>query len=164
YTAMGYSQYLDGKFADYPLWVANYGVKCPVLPRGWRSWVFWQHAGNEGRATGVKGAVDLNVFRGTLEDLQAFVRTASLPAQETQAEEPPPSPPAGGRCPPEMTLAGSACVDRWEAATVEILPNGKERPHSPFVPVVGSKVRAVSAAGAVPQGYINYAEARDACG
>jgi formylglycine-generating enzyme required for sulfatase activity len=62
-----------------------------------------------------------------------------------------------------MTLAGNACVDRWEAATVEILPDGGERPHSPYYPVTGLVVRAVSQAGQVSQGYINYHEARSAC-
>jgi hypothetical protein len=67
-----------------------------------------------------------------------------------------------GACPAEMALAGSACVDRWEAATIEVTDGG-ERPHSPYESVAGKVVRAVSAPDQVPQGYIHYVEAKNAC-
>jgi hypothetical protein len=57
-----------------------------------------------------------------------------------------------GPCPPEMALAGSACVDRWEA-TID--------GWSPYeVPAGGV---AVSAEGVVPQGYISGDVAAAAC-
>ena len=56
-----YENFLNGKFEDYPLWVAHYYVK--DKPRIKRNWVFWQH--NEyGRVNGVDTFVDFNVFRG----------------------------------------------------------------------------------------------------
>jgi len=73
------------------------------------------------------------------------------------------------RCPAGMTLVdappppGNAfCVDRFEAAVVEITPTG-EVAHSPFKPVEGLKVRAVSRQGLFPQAYISRNEADAAC-
>jgi Sulfatase-modifying factor enzyme 1 len=70
------------------------------------------------------------------------------------------APPA---CPPEMVHIAAFCVDRWEAYVVELDAFGAERPHSPYVPVDGLTVRAKSAAGAVPQGYISQVQATAAC-
>lgn len=56
-----YTQYLAGKFDDYPLWVAHYFAK--DKPRIKRNWTFWQH--NEtGRVNGINAYVDFNVFNG----------------------------------------------------------------------------------------------------
>ena len=56
-----YANLLNGKFDDYPLWVAHYLVK--DKPRVSRDWSFWQH--NEaGHVNGVYGFVDFNVFNG----------------------------------------------------------------------------------------------------
>jgi lysozyme len=60
------------QFVDYPLWVANYYVDCPNLPDGaWPGWAMHQHADN-GSVAGIDGAVDLNRFNGTADDLAAF--------------------------------------------------------------------------------------------
>jgi hypothetical protein len=74
------------------------------------------------------------------------------------------------RCPAGMTLVdappppGNAfCIDRFEAALVEITPKGEEAPHSPYKSVEGRKVRAVSRQGLVPQAYISRNEADAAC-
>ncbi|HEX9942248.1 MAG TPA: GH25 family lysozyme [Thermoanaerobaculia bacterium] len=56
-------------FAGYPLWVAEYGVSQPTLPRGWTSWAFWQHS-ESGSVPGIQGAVDLDVFNGPLSTLR----------------------------------------------------------------------------------------------
>jgi sulfatase modifying factor 1 len=77
-----------------------------------------------------------------------------------------------GLCPPEMaTVDDLYCIDRYEASLVEILPNGDERPWSPYdaldrqngafgrAPVV----RAVSAQGVTPQGYVSEVQAKLAC-
>ncbi|HEY2515133.1 MAG TPA: SUMF1/EgtB/PvdO family nonheme iron enzyme [Polyangiaceae bacterium] len=73
-------------------------------------------------------------------------------------------PPArSGSCPPEMaSIERRFCVDRWEASLVEIEGTG-ERPFSPFTVVEGQTVRAVSAAGVFPQGYVSGTEAAQAC-
>jgi hypothetical protein len=74
---------------------------------------------------------------------------------------------AQGPCPGEMALVplpdGGVCVDRWEAYVVELGDAGEEKPHSPYLVVDGLVVRARSAPGVVPQGYISQVQATDAC-
>jgi sulfatase modifying factor 1 len=72
-------------------------------------------------------------------------------------------------CPDEamVRLAGGAsayCIDRWEAYVVELDAQGLEHPHSPYAVVDGLNVRAKSAPGVVPQGYISQVQATLACG
>jgi lysozyme len=56
-----YSSYLDGYFADYPLWVANYRrVNSPTSD----DWIIWQFT-EKGTVTGIRGFVDMNVFAGS---------------------------------------------------------------------------------------------------
>jgi formylglycine-generating enzyme len=67
-------------------------------------------------------------------------------------------------CPAEMEFVfGRYCVDRYEASTVEVRSDGSTVPHSPFLPVTGLRVRAVSAKGVVPQAYISQKQADNAC-
>ena len=70
-----------------------------------------------------------------------------------------------GECPSGMAnVDGKFCVDMFEASTLEILPNGDERTHSPFEPVLkGMTVRAISSRGVYPQAYISGADAKLAC-
>jgi hypothetical protein len=68
------------------------------------------------------------------------------------------------RCPAGMVgIEGRFCIDRWEASVVEVLPNGEERPHSPYLPIDGVVVRAVSSPHVYPQGYVSAAQAKQAC-
>ncbi len=71
YTAAFMSSVIGDSFGGYPLWVANYDVSCPRLPSGWSGWRIWQ-SGDSGRVPGISGSVDVDVFDGTLEQLQAF--------------------------------------------------------------------------------------------
>ena len=68
-------------------------------------------------------------------------------------------------CRPGMvSIEGRFCIDRFEASLVEVLPNGEERPSSPFAsPAATSRFRAVSEANVYPQGYISAVEASLAC-
>jgi lysozyme len=59
-------------FKEYPLWIAHYRVPGPELPTDIH-WHFWQHH-DAGRVQGIKGAVDFNVFNGTLQDLNKWRR------------------------------------------------------------------------------------------
>jgi len=76
-----------------------------------------------------------------------------------------------GLCPPDMaSIDDRYCIDRFEASLVEILPNGDERPWSPFDVVDRSQgrsttpiVRAVSAQGVTPQAYVSEVQAKAAC-
>lgn len=55
------------------------------------------------------------------------------------------------------------CVDVYEAFLEEILADGSTAPWSPYFNPGYRTVRAVSAAGAIPQGYINADQAEAAC-
>jgi hypothetical protein len=68
------------------------------------------------------------------------------------------------RCPSGMAdIEGRFCIDKYEGTLLEILPNGDERPWSPYLPVEAKKVRAVSEPGVAPQGYISAVQAARAC-
>jgi len=56
-------------FSQFPLWVAEYGVTTPKIPEGWTAWTFWQFS-ESGSVSGIEGAVDLDVFQGTLPQLR----------------------------------------------------------------------------------------------
>jgi len=56
-----------------PLWHAQYTTApCPNIPTPWTSWSFWQYS-STGTVPSVMGELtDLDVFDGTLADLEAF--------------------------------------------------------------------------------------------
>jgi lysozyme len=58
-----------------PLWVAHYGAAQPAIGT-WPKWTFWQHTAS-GQIPGITGAVDLDWFNGTEDDLLKLVRVAS---------------------------------------------------------------------------------------
>jgi len=67
-------------------------------------------------------------------------------------------------CPQGMaSVLGKFCIDKYEASTREILPRGKSRSHSPYKPVEGLKIRAVSRRNVKPQGHISRNQAEAAC-
>ena len=76
-----------------------------------------------------------------------------------------------GDCPDGMaSIGGAFCIDRYEAATATVASprKGKRAPkvtgnHSPFEPIEGAHVMAVSKKGRTPQGYISRNEAEEAC-
>jgi len=55
---------LDASFTNYPIWLAEYGPKCPLVPAPWNVWTFWQWSASNG--------LDKNVFNGPLTQLQKF--------------------------------------------------------------------------------------------
>ena len=65
-------------WAEYDLWVANYGVDTPSLPRGWEEWVFWQYS-DHGQVPGIDAATDLNWFNGSYEDLLDYAGGEPVP-------------------------------------------------------------------------------------
>lgn len=70
YTSYKYMErYLDApEFRDYPLWIAHYYVDVLSYEGTWQ---FWQHT-DYGTVPGIEENVDLNVFNGSLEELQRF--------------------------------------------------------------------------------------------
>lgn len=58
-------------FSEYPIWVAEYGVEHPNKMLGWKTddWTIWQHTAT-GKVPGIAGDVDMDLFNGSLEDLE----------------------------------------------------------------------------------------------
>lgn len=58
-------------FSQFPLWVANYGVSSPLVPRPWESWTLWQYTDKgDGFAFGVHSRnIDMNHFNGTKQEM-----------------------------------------------------------------------------------------------
>lgn len=54
-----------------PLWIANYGVTCPLVPDAWSRWTFHQYS-ESGTVAGISGDVDRDVFDGTEAELLAL--------------------------------------------------------------------------------------------
>lgn len=54
------------EFARYPFWIAHYYVKEVGYTGAWK---FWQHT-DLGHVAGIEGAVDLNVYNGSMYDLR----------------------------------------------------------------------------------------------
>ena len=55
-------------FNNYPLWTDGYYKDGPILPRAWKSFVFWQC--NRGKLNFIDGEVDIDRFNGSFEDLR----------------------------------------------------------------------------------------------
>ena len=66
-------------------------------------------------------------------------------------------------CPSGMVMVEDFCVDRYEAALVEMVGGGVLQPWSPYAHPVDVVVMAVSAPDLVPQGYITQWQAEEAC-
>jgi len=49
------------EFSEYLLWVAEYGVRMPRVPFGWKNWVLWQRNENK-KIKGVEKGVDVNLL------------------------------------------------------------------------------------------------------
>lgn len=65
-----YKKHLLGKFPNHILWVANYNkVKNPLVDYPWS---FWQYT-DKGEIRGIKGPVDMNVFKGDFIDLEELL-------------------------------------------------------------------------------------------
>jgi lysozyme len=60
------------RFVNYPLWIAHYQTLQPWVPGKWKNWTFHQYS-ETGQVKGIAGAVDLNQFAGTLDDLQKLL-------------------------------------------------------------------------------------------
>lgn len=87
--------------------------------------------------------------------------------EEEEAKPEPSAPSAPSPCARNMVIVEQDgkrfCIDKYEAALVEIAPDGAEKPYAHWLPVDGHSVRAVSEPGVHPQGYISEVQAADAC-
>jgi sulfatase modifying factor 1 len=105
--------------------------------------------------------------RGRVQELQLLPSPAgNLLDDEFDPDRPEAN---NGLCPPDMaSIDDQYCIDRFEASLVEILPNGDERGWSPYDVLDRSQgrtpvVRAISAGGVTPQGYVSEVQAKTAC-
>lgn len=96
-SRMNVNSRLPAWATKYTLWLANYlnheineDIDLPWQPNGWSAWSFWQYSdrgiidgvmADDGSATGV----DLNFFRGTVEQLYALAGT-TVPVGRVEVE------------------------------------------------------------------------------
>ncbi len=71
--------------------------------------------------------------------------------------------PGEGGCANGMVRVASFCIDKFEGALVAVAGDGSTSQWSPYESPGGRRVRAISARGAVPQGYVSGAQAARAC-
>ncbi len=71
--------------------------------------------------------------------------------------------PGVGGCPAGMIPVDTFCIDQYEASLWLVHPDQTTSPWSPYHTPSTERVRAVSIAGAVPQGYITGDQAAAAC-
>lgn len=84
-----YNQYIKGDFQEYPLWIRNVYYPPDVTLRG--AWNFWQYMDTavlEGYS-GTEKYIDMNVFRGTKEELEMLLvqRNEKGTVQEVEEAE-----------------------------------------------------------------------------
>jgi len=98
-------------FHQYPLWIANYEVTTPSVPKPWDTdeWLFWQYTTNgEGELYGVESkGIDLNYFNG---DVEAFRKRFGL-------DQPPPS--VGEKYRVELSIRDEPGMDEDVIGTLE---------------------------------------------
>lgn len=63
----------------YSLWIANWKVSKPSVPRPWwrENWTFWQYT-DSGTVPGIEGTVDLNKFNGDERKLKRILKKVKL--------------------------------------------------------------------------------------
>lgn len=69
-------------FKQFPLWVANYGVTSPLVPKPWTDWTFWQYTDKgDGTLYGVESKnIDMNYFNGDISKFnQRFGLSGNVP-------------------------------------------------------------------------------------
>ena len=79
-----------GQWGKYPLWVANYGVTKPTLPRDWtgKPWSLWQWGTSQ--TPGIKTPVDSDWFDGTEAQLDVLFKVTPSPATPPPVPQAPP--------------------------------------------------------------------------
>jgi lysozyme len=74
-------------FTTSPLWIAQWTTAaCPDIPTPWTRWQFWQDSAT-GASAGVSGsgALDLDVFQGSYDDLVGFAAAPPAPCGQVDA-------------------------------------------------------------------------------
>lgn len=129
------------RFAEYPLWLAEYGVSEPTLPMigGWTEWLFWQRS-ETGDVPGFADDVDLNVFASTPDELPAWLGPVEPQPEPEPEPEPAPAPePADGSTPEVPADLPPEAPRPVEPFTIEVprdlpAPEGVRLPETIEVP------------------------------
>lgn len=91
YTSASFMSQLGNPagFADYPLFVANWGVTCPNVPAPWSGWVFWQYT-DSATVPGVPrpNATDADKFNGDAAALTALLDAGPPAATDAGSSTP----------------------------------------------------------------------------
>lgn len=69
-----YKNYLENRFSNYPLWIANYTHVLTPIDK--QPWLFWQFS-EKGIVSGISSKVDLNLFNGERWQLLKLTLDAS---------------------------------------------------------------------------------------
>jgi len=75
--------------AEYPLWIANYGVNQPMAKavRPWGDWTFWQYSSTgDGIGFGMESkGLDMDLFNGSYDELLKFINISNnnIPDENT---------------------------------------------------------------------------------
>jgi lysozyme len=74
----------DSFFSKYPLWIANYYVDKPMIPKPWKDWTFWQYSDKgDGLKYGVESLqIDMDYFNGDQEDFNNFISGKTVVTSE----------------------------------------------------------------------------------
>lgn len=95
-------------FLEHPLWVANYGVDCPLMADPWPRWDFWQYT-SSGSVAGIGGNVDRDHWNGTYEELQDFTWPPPATPDDPDAFGQPDTLPDGADGPDDPSAAVGGC-------------------------------------------------------
>jgi lysozyme len=150
-------------YADYPLWHAQYPNACqpPAAPPPdcgcantadqWSQLVFWQYS-SSGSVPGISGNVDLDVFNGTIEDLEAL---ASGPtggyAAELVSVDVPTAVLAGESFTARVTVRNVGTAT-WDTATALGTTEPRDRQSPFYAPSWASQGRPSAVEGSVAPG------------
>jgi GH25 family lysozyme M1 (1,4-beta-N-acetylmuramidase) len=74
-------------FSEFPLWIASWAADCPAEIGEWKQWRWWQHS-STGRMPGISADVDLDLFRGSFDDLKALAGLRARPPAATKNSAP----------------------------------------------------------------------------
>lgn len=72
-----YNKFIAGEFDKYPIWIAKYGSGEAPRLGGSAKWTFWQY-GNRGKLNGIDGYVDLDVFNGSIDELNKICLSGAM--------------------------------------------------------------------------------------
>jgi lysozyme len=77
-----WNNHLNNHFGAYPLWIAEYGVKEPLDPKGWKEWHLWQWKENAA-VPGVEKGADLSIFNHKEKDFSSLLLKKKRPTNYT---------------------------------------------------------------------------------